>query len=338
MAEITQETAETTTEEATPQEQPVEVPDLDNIDYAKAAARLQELQTGQQEPTQETEQEEAQAAEVPEQDNTSQVDVPSETQSQPEEPALKARQLAVLQRQEQALKEREAKIKETEAAFEQFKALLSTNPTAALEKIGVADPGAVALDIWNTALGDEAPEDFKQKLAERKTTSQVEQLRAELEQQKHFMQQQLQQAQQQAVLKAKADEIRSFTSSIPEEYSFIRRLASHNQEEALRSIAVLTESAYQQNGQWPAMSDVAKALNEQLESDWKILSPETVQQTQNSTPTPEPVTERKSTKTINDTETKEGTSKQVKPIDLDAEDFEKRATAVFERHLAAAKQ
>jgi hypothetical protein len=322
------------------------------VDVETTIANLQALVDGKQAAAQPEVQEEAKAeSQEPggQQEQPVHADAPAEAQvnapsESPEaEVPLTARQRAALFRQEQALqKQREAisqKEQELTSREKQLVDELLNSPSATLKKYGVENPADFATLLWHEALGERAPEAYKQQAQARILAGKAKQLEemANPEKIKQTVQEAVQQAVVTTKIDAKEQEILSFVDSVPQDMKFLGRAVAKDKAAITQAFYDIAIEQFNRGNFSFSARDIAKAIDAEIENDFKTyqdLYPSGPSQSE-STPA---VEQRQTSKTLMAPETVEKPSKEISTPNGDPAFWQKRGEAVMQALLAKTRK
>lgn len=207
---------------------------------------------------------------------------PPQAPEQSEETQLRSRELVILARKQAELDQARAQLpKQVEAAkaqaIEELRAQFTRNPRQFARTVGLKPDqlSTIGTLYLGEALGDEAPDDVKQKL-------QMYELQSELEAIKQDRTAQREEAKEavpaHVIARANATEaeIEAFVADVPAELPFLALEAKENPREAMEAlcqIAIpLANEAYLRGGRWPTAREVARLLNDELARNYERLS------------------------------------------------------------------
>lgn len=208
---------------------------------------------------------------------------PPAEQPKAEDPVeLQARTLAILTRKQAEFDQARAQLDQRvadarTAAIEEVKRLFVQNPRAFVRTVGLKPDqlGQVGTLFLGESLGDDAPDDVKQKLQMYELQSQLDAIKQDKETQRE---QEGSKLPPHVIARAQAveAEIEAFVEDVPAELRFLAHEAKDNPREALEAlcqIAIpLANKAYREGGRWPTAREVARQLNDQLARDYERLS------------------------------------------------------------------
>lgn len=267
---------------------------------------------------------EAEGEETPEEDaDESATEEPAEAapakEPAPAKPAGdRARQIAVFAEKERELREREARLKEREQGAQSADDVLrqlARDPKgfmakhkAQLEAVGVKDPADLAALLYYSELGDDAPPEFRAKLAEQSTAARLEAL------EKLDPKQIAEQARAEAAMQVRTqmldEELTDLAANLPaEQFPHLAKFASKNADEVYESLVEVAAGAIQA-GNWPKARAIAQVVEDQLAELAGIFAPadpaasQTTQATEGD--------KREPAKTLTDADTARRTSRPKK--------------------------
>jgi hypothetical protein len=228
-------------------------------------ALVDEIVPPEQPPAQETsEQPQAQKEEESQAEQAGATDPESSTEQRPLSPLL----AETSRREREARAEIEALKQSKEEAVEQAKLELLeelvTNPQGALQKYEKlkAAAGDLALNFYAAELGEDAPDDLKQQVGMSDVDRKLAALEARIEQERLLREQAAIQARNQAVL----DQYNGFLNSVPENLPYLASEVAADPNAALSAMAEVADSMYQKRGSYPAASEVAQLIEDQISS------------------------------------------------------------------------
>ena len=216
-----------------------------------------------------------------------------------------------------------------EREISQLREQFQNDPAGALKTLGIENPGEYANRLWYAELGDDAPEEFKNKVHQQRT----EQRLRELEQLNKETEEKANNARQQAVIDVKvqnmADDIKGLVSDIPADaFPYLRREADANSSEVLKAFGELGETMIAQ-GQYPTATQMAQLLEQGIAEQISVHSPQQAsppaQDTQSAAPT------RKPTTTLSDADTTQKPNEEPEGL-LTPEEYRKRGLAALRKY------
>jgi hypothetical protein len=219
-------------------------------------------------------------------------------EAKPEEPTLRAKQLAALARVEmearQAKEQYEAKLRELEQkpkepaaprveSLEELRELFEIDPDAALASLNITDKSSIAARLMYGALGEDAPAELKQDMANRRRDAELAAIKRKLEKRDIDGKD----VQNKAVFAARVEatdrELSSFVQSVPADMRFLAAEARTNPAELYQGLCTIA-ATHIQAGKFPSAREVAQALETQLEADYARLSRAVTGTTTTATP------------------------------------------------------
>lgn len=254
--------------------------------------------------------------------------------SEPQEVPLTARQQAALFRQEQELRKQREALKKEQETLSAFRDKVRRNPTQALKEMGIENAAEVAAQMWHEALGDKAPEEFKKQQQAKLIDAKLEEASKKLEQYEQQMQQAVAQAEYQMRVQSKDEEIVSFVKDIPQDFKFVKRQIEKDPQGALQLFYNVAISQITQGNWGFSARDIAKALDEELQSE---LSNYRDLLSESSEAKASHVETRKTTKTITNSDSVEKPDKKEKVLDLDSPEWTERGVKIVKQMLAQRK-
>jgi hypothetical protein len=251
---------------------------------------------------------------------------------EPQEVPLTARQQAALFRQEQELRRQREELKKQQEAVATFRERLRRNPTQALKEMGIENAADVAAQMWNEALGDKAPEEFKRQQQAKLLDMKAEEAAKKLEEYEQRMQQAVQQAEYNMRVQTKDDEIKTFMKDVPQDLKFVKRQIEKDPQSALQLFYNVAISQITQGNWGFSARDIAKALDDELQSElsnYRDLFSEPSEAKDSHVNTP-----RKTSKTLTNSDSVEKPDKKEKVLDLDSPDWTERGVKIVKQMLA----
>lgn len=260
-----------------------------------------------------------------------------ETASKPAEPEKPAERVAPVMLK---LMEREAKIAEREIAVKQFEQEVSQvreqvlayetaqknfqyDPVSYIRKMAPnIDLADLAKQLWYEKLGDVAPPEYRATKEARTVAGSVEQLRAEMQEERKRWAEERQREQAELAYNQYLGALGGFAKSVPEEYPLVKHFAKEDPDSVQRGLLKIAQQHAQQNGGAVLTpEECAKALNSRLQALQAKLPAPTV--------APAPVKNEQPVATLRN----KHTSVQPNRIAPDPEDEE----ALFQKALEAAR-
>lgn len=257
-------------------------------------------------------------------------------EEQPKEQPLSAKRLAALARKEAELAAaRESIDKQVSDAVEKAKSELREsflrNPLKFVRDTNVPRErlGQVALLLQAEELGEDAPPEVRTQL-------QLLQMQAELEALKQPKEPK-EQGENEPTPEFRAQvavtdrEIQSVVKDVPSELPFLAEEAAEDPEGTYQALCAIAAPMIKA-GQWPSAREIARALNDQLRSDYERLA-RAAQRSQSASSTqPSPSAKRDTPTTLSDADVTPRASKGP-PVLEDTEEYIRRAIAVASKGL-----
>jgi chromosome segregation ATPase len=194
-----------------------------------------------------------------------------------------SREFKSLARKEKALREEQAAVKaEAEklaaaraqiAEYEQAKRIAKRDPVAALKALGFDDKqlADAARDIYGATLGDDAPQDWREKRSRRVIESETEDLRAQLEELRASVPKMFEEQRREQQRQSYLSQLQAQLPTVSDGTRFLKKLATKDPAAAARAIYALAEKHANEEGTIPDVGDLAKQLEGRLAEDLGIF-------------------------------------------------------------------
>jgi hypothetical protein len=159
----------------------------------------------------------------------------------------KARQEAEARAQQKQSRNFEQEIAQAKAEAEALKSRLARNPLEVIKEIGL-NPIDLANYAYAEALGEDAPQEFRDKLNQTALERKVEDKLRELERREQEWQQAQQQRETQALIAQLDNELVASVHNVPESFSLMKQAAAQDQTYAYEALVEATNQYFQASG------------------------------------------------------------------------------------------
>lgn len=222
----------------------------------------------------------------------------------------KARQEAEARSQQKQTRNFEQEIAQARAEAEALRGRLAKNPLAVIKELGL-NPIDLANHAYAEALGEDAPQEFRDKLNQTALERKVEDKLRELDQREQQWQQAQQQRETQALISQLDNELVASVQNVPESFALMKQTAAQDQSYAYEALVEATNQYFQaSNGRLPTAQQAMQIAEAGLEKLARLFRSQQTSDADTQATEGRETRKQSPTKTLSDTDTAEKPSRR----------------------------